>query len=186
MIRYEIHIYVLCLYFKRSNVITDVKKTLCLWVTYFTNTQEPKWANMNFCEGLSAYKLYWTTSSVNSFSFIYFLDLLHHRVMRRRQRRKRNSTDRTLRLKKRRGGRKKSWKATRRKAKRTKRIMGRIGRRNRRRENTKHRPLLLAPVNPQTVTEKTEWFGTLRVNIYVLQSMKTCRHCANEAPHLFL
>lgn len=119
---------------------------------------------------------------VNSFSFIYFLDLLH-RVRRRPQRRKRNTTGPTLHLMKRRGARKKSWKATRRKAKRTKRIMGRIARRNRRRGNMKPLPLLPAPVNPQIVTEKTEWFRTWRVNIHILQVMKTCRHYANEAPH---
>ncbi len=87
----------------------------------------------------------------------YSLDLLRHRVMRGPQRRKRKAADPTPHLTKKRGERKRNWKATRRKVKRTKGNMGKITKRNKGRGNTNRRPppLLPAPVNPRIVTETT-------------------------------
>lgn len=114
----------------------------------------------------------------------YSLDLLRHQVMRWPPRRKRKAAPH---LTKRRGGRKRNWRAIRRKAKRTKGNTERIARRNRRRENMNHLHLLPAPVNPQKVTETTELCTVRRPNIFILQSTKLfCRHCVNKAPHLFL
>lgn len=98
------------------------------------------------------------------FLLLYSIGLHRHRVMRRPGRRKRNAAGPAPRLTKRRGGRKRNWKATRRKAKRTKGNRGRITRRKKKRGNTNPHLLLPAPVNLQTVTETTE-------HIYYLQTL---------------
>lgn len=84
--------------------------------------------------------------------FIYSPDLLHHQVTRRPQRRRR-AADPACHLMKTSGERKRRWKASRRKVKRTKRNTGNIRKRNWR-GNMNPLPPLRAPVNPQIVTEK--------------------------------
>lgn len=101
--------------------------------------------------------------------FVFFLlmcrlDQHHHPVTRlRRRRKRRNKTGPTRHLMKRRGERrrKRSWKATKRRARSTKRSMGKVRRRSRRRGNKNHLPPRPpAPVNPQTVTETHLWRRT--------------------------
>lgn len=119
---------------------------------------------------------------------MYCLDQ-HHQVMRRPQRRRRNKAGPTLHLMKRRGERKRrSRKATRRRAENTKRSMGKIRRRNRRGNRNHLPPLPPAPVNPQIVTETHLWCRAQGIPIIFLYSMQTvvCRRCGNMAPRLVL
>lgn len=91
---------------------------------------------------------------------MWHLDRRHRPVTRlQRRRRRRNKTGPTRRLTKRRGERrrKRSWKATKRRAKSPKRNMGKVRRRSSRRNRNRLPPRPPAPVNPQTVTETHLW-----------------------------